>query len=303
MSLSLSLGRRRTGSEVEVGGMRSGEREEAVQTARPSWMQLQQQQQERTDVMEKAQKQEGVGDEELGIEAAVQERVVNTSFDGLLATGEMQKEDVSKGTDAVGLEGPVSQPRRERQSSEDEISDPFSPTTAPTPTPTPTIAPINRPLTTSCTCGYHATSLATSTSTSISTSPPQPPSTYTNASTQTSPHPTPKTLTPLPLRINTSTTSTTTSASTYWSPQADYSALSQASTSFSFSNYNEDEYYDEEQVHTVPMGRMSMLFSKPGYQLGDGLFGGLSGGQWGDGYEGGYSDGYGWGDVWVLAFV
>ncbi|KAE8840129.1 hypothetical protein HRS9122_06734 [Pyrenophora teres f. teres] len=92
-------------------------------------------------------------------------------------------------------------------------------------------------------------------------------------------HPTPtSTSTPTPrttLRINTST------PSTYWSSQpANYSAISQASTSF-YSDYEntyyDDAYYedgddgdDDDEVQPVPMGRMSMLFSKPGYQLGDG---------------------------------
>ncbi|KAK1917492.1 hypothetical protein P3342_000205 [Pyrenophora teres f. teres] len=191
-----------------------------------------------------------------------------------------------------------------------------SPTTALAPISTSRLAPTSYPSSTittaPCTCGCHAhapssTSTSkptyTSTSTSTSTSPLKPHPTYTSTSTQTTPPPT-STSTPTPrttLRINTST------PSTYWSSQpANYSAISQASTSF-YSDYEntyyDDAYYedgddgnDDDEVQPVPMGRMSMLFSKPGYQLGDGLAGGIGIGiGWGDVYdddegEGGYEE-------------
>jgi len=121
-----------------------------------------------------------------------------------------------------------------------------------------TTAPIS---TVHCTCGCHASSSSTSTSTS----------TYTNSSTQTSPR--------APLRINTA------KPSTYWSSSsAEYTATSQASTLYNSDDNDNDYYYhdDEQQVQAAPMGRMSMFFSKPGYQLGDSLFGGYQDMRWGE---------------------
>ncbi|KAI1513664.1 hypothetical protein L13192_00963 [Pyrenophora tritici-repentis] len=234
---SLSFASSRSNSEVSMLGMTIVEGE-AVQTARPGWMQ-----------MGKMGEKEGVVSEEQ-----------NSPRQG--------RGDVDGGSETVLTTAPalISTSR-----------------TAPTsyPSTSTTTAP--------CTCGCHAhapsstsiptyTSTYTSTSTSTSTSPPpKPRPTYTSTSTQTTP---PLTSTPTPraaLRINTST------PSNYWSTQTpshgDYSAISQASTSF-YSDYDntyyDDAYYEDdevEEVQPVPMGRMSMLFSKPGYQLGDGLMG------------------------------
>ncbi|RMZ74579.1 hypothetical protein GMOD_00003637 [Pyrenophora seminiperda CCB06] len=269
---SLSFTSSRSNSEVSMLGMGMGMRiveGEAVQTARPPvWME----QAKLVSSVESLQKQEeavAVASSERGIETGEMRSAV-IPVGSPVITAMMTPE-----TDKVGISQDVvsersASPRQVRSSPTDTA--PKSTTASP------------------CTCGCHAPSLA-----STSTSPPPP--TYKNSTTQTSPLPSPKTLTPTPrapLRIN-----TTAASSSYRSSSAGYSALSQASTSFysdendadyTYSYYDDDD--DEEYVEPAPIGRMSAFFGKPGYQLGDSLFGGYRPIQWGEYEEQGEEEEY-----------
>ncbi|KAF1952498.1 hypothetical protein CC80DRAFT_175691 [Byssothecium circinans] len=147
------------------------------------------------------------------------------------------------------------------------VSPPLPSTTRRTPSPpiqTTTSRSPQRPAPETCTCGCHAEPLPL----------PQPQSrpSYADASIQTDPLPSPPRTA---LRLDTTPSVAAIPGYSYTDSAHD--------TETSFDDYY---YRDAPAVNPFPMGSMSAFFSKPGYQLGDGLAGG-------EFYEYGYGEEYG----------